>query len=139
MVIAARTVSQVVTHMGIAFGIMYFLTGSVAFGGLAALLEPMINVVLLPLHERAWAKVRAGQPSERRVTFRATEKLSQAGMHMGVAFAVMYWATGSAAFGGLAVVLEPACNMLLLPYHDRAWERFAQRLETRRGMQPTPA
>jgi uncharacterized membrane protein len=86
-----------------------------------------------------WAKVRAGQPSARRVTFLATEKLSQAGMHMGVAFVVMYWATGSAAFGGLAVVLEPACNMLLLPYHDRAWERFALRLETRRGMQPTPA
>ena len=58
MAIAAKKMSQVTAHMGIAFGLMYVLTGSVAFGGLAAVLEPVINVVLLPFHERAWHALR---------------------------------------------------------------------------------
>lgn len=128
MVIAARTVSQVVTHMGIAFCIMFFLTGSVAFGGLAALLEPVINVALLPLHQRAWARVRAQQFQPPRAALLSAEKLSQVSMHMGVAFAVMFWATGSVAFGGLAAVFEPICNVLLLPSHDRVWERIGRGL-----------
>ncbi len=32
----------------------------------------------------------------------AAQKCSQTAMHMAVAFGVMYWATGSLAFGGLA-------------------------------------
>ena len=139
MVIAARTVSQVATHMGIAFGIMYLLTGSVAFGGLAAILEPIINVVLLPLHQQAWARVRArAATAKARAASLGMEKLSQVGMHMGVAFAVMYWATGSVAFGGLAAVLEPICNVIVLPFHDQAWSRIGQRWQAR-GLQPVLA
>src|SRR5690606_5398447 len=117
MVTAARTVSQLATHMVIAFTIMYLMTGSVAFGGLAALLEPVCNVALLPLHERLWRNMRQTLTYSRFVLV-AGQKVSQMVLHMGVAFAVMYWATGSMAFGGVAAILEPLCNVILLPFHD---------------------
>lgn len=57
MVLAARTTSQIAVHMGVAFATMYVVTGSVAFGGLAAILEPLCNVVVMPLHDRLWKKI----------------------------------------------------------------------------------
>lgn len=133
MVTAAKTLSQVFTHTAIAFSIAYWFTGSIVFGGLAAIIEPVINVALLPLHQRIWAKFRARIPNvARRNKLVIAEKLSQVGMHMAVAFGVMFWATGSVAFGGMAAVLEPICNVLLLPFHDRAWERFRAKLRMRR-------
>jgi len=129
MVIAAKRTSQVITHMAIAFAIAYAVTGSVVFGGLAIVIEPLINVLLLPLHEKAWAAVRARALHERERYLRiAAEKLSQTVLHMGVAFAVMYVATGSLAFGGMAAVLEPVCNVLLLPVHDRFWNKLELRM-----------
>ena len=133
MVTAAKTMSQVATHMGIAFAIMYAMTGSVAFGGLAALIEPVINVLLLPLHHQAWNVLRRSLASHKTAIVTAAQKLSQVGLHMGVAFVVVYWATGSAAFGGLAVIIEPICNVILLPFHDQAWEKFRQRLMTEKS------
>lgn len=129
MVIAAKKTSQVITHMAIAFAIAYAVTGSIVFGGLAIVIEPIINVLLLPLHENAWAAIRARALNERERYLRlAAEKLSQTLLHMGVAFAVMYVATGSLAFGGMAAVLEPVCNVLLLPVHDRFWNNLELRL-----------
>ena len=58
MVTAAKTTSQIAVHMVVAFATMYMVTGSVAFGGLAAILEPIINVLVMPLHERVWARIR---------------------------------------------------------------------------------
>ena len=58
MVKAGQTVSQVVLHMSVAFGVMYAMTGSIAFGGIAALVEPICNVALLPLHDRFWDKLK---------------------------------------------------------------------------------
>jgi uncharacterized membrane protein len=58
MVLAAKAASQMVLHMGVAFGVMYAVTGSLAFGGLAAVLEPLVNVLLLPLHDRIWRRIR---------------------------------------------------------------------------------
>jgi uncharacterized membrane protein len=131
MVIAAKKTSQVITHMAIAFTIAYAMTGSIVFSGLAIIIEPVINVLLLPFHERAWAAVRAGATSERdRYMKIAGEKVSQTLMHMGVAFAVIYCATGSLAFGGLAAVLEPVCNVLLLPVHDRFWDKLELRINS---------
>jgi uncharacterized membrane protein len=126
MAIAAKKLSQVSAHMGIAFGLMYVLTGSVAFGGLAAVLEPVINVLLLPYHERAWRALRARAPG-RRLPLLAAEKASQTLLHAGVAFGVMYAATGSLAFGGLAAILEPIINVLALPVHDRLFDRHVLR------------
>lgn len=129
MVIAAKKTSQVITHMAIAFTIAYAMTGSVMFSGLAIIIEPVINVLLLPFHEKAWAAVRARARSARERYMRiAAEKVSQTLMHMGVAFAVIYWATGSLAFGGLAAILEPICNVLLLPVHDRLWDKLELRV-----------
>ncbi len=131
MVIAAKKTSQVITHMAIAFTIAYAMTGSVVFSGLAIIIEPFINVLLLPFHEKAWAAVRARATSERdRYMKIAAEKVSQTLMHMGVAFAVIYCATGSLAFGGLAAILEPVCNVLLLPIHDRFWDKLELRINS---------
>jgi len=51
-------------------------------------------------------------------------KTSQILLHMGVAFAVSYACTGSLAMGGLAALVEPLCNVTLMPWHDRLWARF---------------
>jgi uncharacterized membrane protein len=58
MVLAAKTTSQIALHMCVAFGVMYAVTGSLAFGGIAAVIEPVLNVVLLPLHERFWRAIQ---------------------------------------------------------------------------------
>lgn len=58
MVTAAKTTSQILVHMGVAFATMYIVTGSMAFGGLAAVLEPICNVIVMPMHERLWNRVR---------------------------------------------------------------------------------
>jgi uncharacterized membrane protein len=66
MVTAGQTVSRLLLHMGVAFGVMYAMTGSVAFGGVAALLEPLCNVALLPLHDSLWQKVREARERRRK-------------------------------------------------------------------------
>ena len=137
MLTAMKTFSQVITHMSIAFGLAYLLTGSLALGGLAAIIEPVMNVALLPLHEKLWHAIRQ-RHAPKGVAALAGEKLSQTLMHMGVAFAVMYWATGSAAFGGLLAVVEPICNVIVLPFHDRLWERIRTRLEQRSALRLAP-
>jgi uncharacterized membrane protein len=132
MVTAAKKASQVATHMAIGFVLAYAMTGSAVLGGLALLLEPVINVILLPFHEKAWAALRFKAASERgRFLVVAGEKASQTALHATVAFAVMYWATGSAAYGGIAALLEPVCNVIVLPLHDRLWEGLRARLQRR--------
>lgn len=127
MITAAKRISQVATHMGIAYALAYALTGSAVFSGLAVLVEPVINVLLLPLHEAAWARW-SGKAADARARYLvlAAEKISQTGLHAGVAFSVMYVATGSAALGGIAALLEPVCNVLVLPVHDRLWDSLAR-------------
>ena len=124
---AAKKVSQVAAHLAIGFAITYAVSGSVVVGGLAILIEPVINVLLLPLHERLWERLRARATAKATLAI-AAEKLSQTGLHMGVAFGVMYGMTGSLALGGLVALLEPICNVLLLPLHDRAWGHASARL-----------
>ena len=134
MITAAKRLSQVFTHMGIAYVLAYTVTGSAVFSGLAVLAEPVINVLLLPLHEATWA-TRRGAAFGSRGTWlgAAAEKLSQTGLHGGVAFGVMYLATGSAAMGGIAALLEPVCNVLILPFHDRLWDGFERSRQTKKN------
>lgn len=61
----------------------------------------------------------------------AAKATSQIGLHMSIAFGLMYAATGSVAFGGLAALVEPICVVILLPFHDRLWERIRARIEKR--------
>src|SRR5690606_9867874 len=113
----------------IAFAIAYAVTGSLVFGGLAIVIQPLISVLLLPLHEKAWAAIRPRAPNEDESYLRiAAEELSQTALHLGVASAVTYLATCSLAFGGMAAVLEPVCNVLLLPVHDRFWNKLELRM-----------
>jgi uncharacterized membrane protein len=131
---AARKGSQVIAHMAIGFALAYAFTGSIALGGLAVLVEPVLNVLLLPFHERAWARRVHAATGRRRYLLAGLEKASQATMHGGVAFGVLYLATGSVAFGGMAALLEPVCNVILMPLHDRLWDNA-----TGRGVGASPA
>lgn len=65
MVIAAKTVSQIIVHMAVAFVTMYVVTGSIAFGGLAALLEPVCNVIVMPFHEKLWVRIQQGMEARK--------------------------------------------------------------------------
>ncbi|QNA87806.1 DUF2061 domain-containing protein [Massilia sp. Dwa41.01b] len=125
MMTAAKRLSQVAAHMGIGYALAYAMTGSPIVGGLAMLIEPAVNVMLLPWHEAAWAKWRrlAGAAGAQ-VAAVAAEKLSQTAFHAAIAFGVMFIATGSFAMGGIAAVVEPICNVLILPLHDRLWLHF---------------
>jgi uncharacterized membrane protein len=132
MITAAKRLSQVATHMGIAYALAYAVTGSAVVSGLALLAEPVINVMLLPVHEAAWARWRrSGARALPSHLGSAAEKLSQTALHACVAFGTMYVVTGSAAMGGVAMLLEPVCNVLVLPLHDRLWDRL-ERSEDRR-------
>lgn len=121
----ARKTSQILTHLAIGFAITYAVTGSVMLGGLAILIEPLLNVLLVPFHERAWERTVQCAAAGQRLMVLTLEKISLTAMHMGVAFSVMFFATGSMAFGGLAAILEPVCNVLLMPFHDKLWDNLA--------------
>lgn len=56
---AAKTVSQIGVHLGVAVGVGYAMTGSLAIGGAVALVEPLCNVVAGHLHDKAWDRMRA--------------------------------------------------------------------------------
>jgi len=53
-----ETTSAVALHMGVAFGVTYFMTGSLVAGGLTALIESLCNVVAHRYHERFWHGLR---------------------------------------------------------------------------------
>ena len=57
MVTAARNTSLVLFHMTVAFAVMWAVTGSPAFGGIAAIVEPVTVVLLAPLHHKAWDRI----------------------------------------------------------------------------------
>ena len=63
----------------------------------------------------------------------AARTISQVAMHMAVSFGVLYLLTGSFVAVGAAAVLEPICNVILMPFHDRFWERIRQKVEERGG------
>lgn len=54
---AARTVSQIGVHLGVAVGVGYAMTGSLAVGGAVALVEPLCNVLAGHLHDKAWERI----------------------------------------------------------------------------------
>jgi len=52
-----KTLSFAALHFGVAFGVAYALTGSVAMAAGIGLIEPMANTVAFYFHERAWRRV----------------------------------------------------------------------------------
>lgn len=67
MITAAKTTSQILVHMAIGFTVIYVVTGSAAFGGIAAVLEPICNVIVMPLHEKLWGRI-ADRMKRRKIT-----------------------------------------------------------------------
>ncbi len=51
-----KTASFAVVHFTVAFTITWLITGSVALGGLVALIEPAANTVAYHVHEKVWAR-----------------------------------------------------------------------------------
>lgn len=58
MMVVAEKTSHVGLHMIVSFGVMYVCTGSIAYGGVAAVLEPICMVALGPLHDRIWHAIK---------------------------------------------------------------------------------
>lgn len=65
------------------------------------------------------------------------EKLSQTCLHMTIACTLTYLMTGSWAMGGVLALIEPVCNVILLPIHDNFWRRLRlkQKLKMRHDRQ----
>ncbi|MGE5515020.1 MAG: DUF2061 domain-containing protein [Bacteroidota bacterium] len=54
----AKMATQIGVHLGVAVGVGYAMTGSLAIGGAVALVEPLVNVVAGHLHDKAWERAR---------------------------------------------------------------------------------
>lgn len=52
-----KTITFTVMHFIIAFTVAYLLTGSIAVGGLVALVEPLCNAVGFYFHEKVWNRI----------------------------------------------------------------------------------
>ena len=55
----SKTITYLVIHLTIGFGVAYLFTGSVAVAGGIALVEPMVNAVAFFIHEKVWKKALA--------------------------------------------------------------------------------
>ena len=54
-----KTASFTAMHFCIAFSVAYIITGSIAVGGLLAIIEPLCNAVGYFFHEKLWARLAA--------------------------------------------------------------------------------
>ncbi len=74
----AKSATFGVMHLGIAFGVSYALTGSVAIAGAITVVEPLLNTVAHYFFDRWWARreQRRAASVERPVP---TEALAQPG------------------------------------------------------------
>ena len=52
----AKSATFGVMHLGIAFGVSYVLTGSVAIAGAITLVEPLVNTVAHYFFDRWWVR-----------------------------------------------------------------------------------
>ncbi|MDF3934241.1 DUF2061 domain-containing protein [Pseudomonas citronellolis] len=55
-----KTVTFTLMYFIIAFSVAYALTGSIAVGGLLAIVEPLCNAVGFHFHEKLWKRFGAG-------------------------------------------------------------------------------
>ena len=62
----SKTITYLLIHLSIGFGVAYVFTGSVAVAGGIALVEPMVNAVAFFFHEKVWKRMLAS-PSHKRV------------------------------------------------------------------------
>ncbi|MCA1778982.1 MAG: DUF2061 domain-containing protein [Xanthomonadaceae bacterium] len=55
-----KTLTFAAVHTGVAFTVVYAMTGSLMLGGLIAIIEPACNTVAYFLHELAWERYPIG-------------------------------------------------------------------------------
>ena len=55
----SKTITYLMIHLSIGFGVAYLFTGSILIAGGIALVEPMINAVAFFFHERVWRRALA--------------------------------------------------------------------------------
>ncbi|HET6593690.1 MAG TPA: DUF2061 domain-containing protein [Xanthomonadales bacterium] len=60
--------------------------------------------------------------------------LSFAAVHFTVAFSLGYLMTGSLVVGGALALLEPALNTVAYHWHERAWQRWGGKRQSRDGL-----
>lgn len=51
-----KTFTFALVHMTIAFSVVWALTGSIALGGIVALIEPTLNTIAYFFHEKVWER-----------------------------------------------------------------------------------
>lgn len=56
-----KTITFTIMHFIIAFTVAYLLTGSIAVGGLVALVEPLCNAVGFYFHEKVWNRINVAK------------------------------------------------------------------------------
>lgn len=56
-----KTITFTIMHFMIAFTVAYLLTGSIAVGGLVALVEPLCNAVGFYFHEKVWNRINVAK------------------------------------------------------------------------------
>lgn len=54
----SKTLSFACVHFTVAFTVTWLITGSIAAGGVVALIEPACNTVAFHWHEKAWQWAR---------------------------------------------------------------------------------
>ena len=52
----AKTLSFGITHVVVAFVVVWAMTGSWVLGGAVALVEPLVNTVAYHFHEKVWTR-----------------------------------------------------------------------------------
>jgi uncharacterized membrane protein len=57
-----KTLSFGAMHIGVAFTVVYLMTGDWLTGGLVALVEPCVNTIAYHVHELLWKRRAAALP-----------------------------------------------------------------------------
>ena len=63
-----KTLSFAALHFGVAFGVAYVLTGSMAVAAGIGLIEPIANTLAFYFHERAWRRMDGNRSAGKNVT-----------------------------------------------------------------------
>ncbi|MCC1495191.1 DUF2061 domain-containing protein [Alcanivorax sp. 1008] len=55
----SKTISFGIMHVGVAFLVVWMMTGDMIIGGAVAMVEPMVNTIAYHFHEKVWARRKA--------------------------------------------------------------------------------
>lgn len=116
-----KTASYYVIHVVVAAAVAYAVTGSWVAALTMSLVEPSVQAVAYFLHDKAWA--RATLVRGRNVV----KTMTYYGVHLAVAAGVAFAVTGNLWMALTLSLLEPTVQMFFFYWHEKAWDRKAQR------------